>query len=314
MTSVTESVDSVNDVVQEVAEEISETAANLQKRMSFAKGGSSNEAKDQYDVDDIHKQTPVDLDLMLYSLERRNQKRKKCIELLIYIPFIVVVILWLTFSTYIEDAYYMNANMKHLFMEREFLAPGVEIHKNFKNDVNTPQEFFQWASYVLIPFLYPTTNYDGTPLRPQDSKYILSYNRVLGSMRWRQIRVSNTSCVRIPRYAPDNKPNWDPACYGEFGNGAQIDTTPFGPDNMFKYLDCEQSRGGLNYQGRRYTYPCGGHTTFFPFSWNQTQALAQVQSLQVRILFLKLTRCRKTHGLISKQEQYLLSFILITTT
>lgn len=89
------------------------------RTLSFAKGGSS--LAEEFDeegkviknenleaLNDPTYRAPADLDLMLYLLERRQRKRGQFVELLIYIPFVVVVILWLTFSTQVDDAYWMN--------------------------------------------------------------------------------------------------------------------------------------------------------------------------------------------------------------
>jgi hypothetical protein len=67
-------------------------------------------------TDNVYKTTGIDLDDMLINLEDKAFKKKTLKDLLLYIPFMVLVILWLTFSTQIKDAYWMNVGLKDLFL------------------------------------------------------------------------------------------------------------------------------------------------------------------------------------------------------
>ena len=90
----------------------------LSRTLSYAKGGSNVQdtnvetGQKRYDIDDPFANRGVDVDLMLYSLERKAIKKQKCKELLFYIPFAILAIIWLTFSTQIDDGYWMNAGLK----------------------------------------------------------------------------------------------------------------------------------------------------------------------------------------------------------
>lgn len=62
--------------------------------------------------DNVFEGQGVDLDLMLYTLERRNSRSRKCKEFLLYIPFIILVVIWMFMSTYIHDGFWMNYSLK----------------------------------------------------------------------------------------------------------------------------------------------------------------------------------------------------------
>lgn len=110
-------------VPEQIKNEVQLTVFGQDKIGEQEKGGSNTltieDDKKQiryFDPDRPFLRQPVDVDLMLYTLERKSKKKQQLIEMCVYIPFIVVVILYLTFSTLIDDAYYMVCWQQFFFV------------------------------------------------------------------------------------------------------------------------------------------------------------------------------------------------------
>ena len=61
-------------------------------------------------------------------------------------------------------------------------------------DIATPEEMFDWMQGPLQDGLFPDALYNGQPI-PEDRKgYVMTYNRIVGKIRMRQLRVRPGSC------------------------------------------------------------------------------------------------------------------------
>lgn len=145
--------------------------------------------------------------------------------------------------------------------------------------VCSQQQLYPQTIHTLS--LITTDDYDGKRKLLRDKRYVKYANRLFGAVRIRQLRVSNTSCTRVVPFTPNN-PYIDPACYSEYSD-AKKDTTPFGPNGMYKYQTCEDLGGGTTYNGRRLSYECGGYPIFISLSASQSfgETKPVVDSLRV---------------------------------
>jgi hypothetical protein len=100
---------------------------------------------------------PIDLDLMLYTAGRKNAKKKKVIQALVYIPFIALVTVYMFFGYSILEGRYLHKGIRHQLVEKEFpnvndtSDKALRIYKNFK-DIMQPDEYVCSENLILIAF------------------------------------------------------------------------------------------------------------------------------------------------------------------
>ena len=61
-------------------------------------------------------------------------------------------------------------------------------------DVATVEEAFEWMSGPLSDGLFPDEMYNGLGVPPDKQGYVMSYNKVVGKVRLRQLRVRRDGC------------------------------------------------------------------------------------------------------------------------
>ena len=91
----------------------------------------------------------------------------------------------------VPDAYTLTDAVRTQFIEEDF---GDANEKTFM-DIATYEEMYMWARDVFTDGLLPAEYYDGTEI-PPDKKRVTYYNRVVGGVRMRQLRVTpNAGCT-----------------------------------------------------------------------------------------------------------------------
>lgn len=94
----------------------------------------------------VYQGNPIDLDLMLYSAGRKNAKKKKFIQALVYIPFIALMTVYMFFGYSILEGRFLHMGIKHNLVEREFpnvnntADNALRIYKTFM-DIMQPDEY-----------------------------------------------------------------------------------------------------------------------------------------------------------------------------
>jgi len=67
-----------------------------------------------------------------------------------------------------------------------------DLYKNIVDQTT----MWKYLNESLIPNLYATHTYTGAPIPEAEHGFVLRYNRMLGGMRFRQVRGSDTSCAQ----------------------------------------------------------------------------------------------------------------------
>ena len=158
--------------------------------------------------------------------------RKETKDLIFHLIFLSLLILSTTNKRSIPAANSLFAALETIFVEEEF---GDYNEKSFI-DVANFEEAWDWTESVMMPGLFESD--------VDDSGNIMMYNQLVGAVRLRQQRVSNTSCVQSDNIqrrvqvgtfqftesfyfrAPDLGDGG--GCFSEY-TAARRDTTDFGP-------------------------------------------------------------------------------------
>ncbi len=179
-----------------------------------------------------------------------------------------------------------NNALMDLLLDEEF--PGTQYKKNFF-EIMTQQEVWAWLQGPMLNGLYPTQYYNGEKFNNDSTGYTLSYFRLVGQMRLRQVRVGRESC-EVRRFADQTARHINPVtgvadsmgrydtldgtCFSEWAKDTQ-ETTPFtkcayDPVAQTTTSNCttyffERGQSELNglfgYHG---SYGHGGYTAYLP--------------------------------------------------
>eukprot|EP00003_Mantamonas_plastica_P001119 TRINITY_DN1081_c0_g1_i1.p1 TRINITY_DN1081_c0_g1~~TRINITY_DN1081_c0_g1_i1.p1 ORF type:complete len:608 (-),score=224.88 TRINITY_DN1081_c0_g1_i1:24-1847(-) len=104
------------------------------------------------------------------------------------------------------------------------------IKKTFE-DIGSMDEFWQW---LQGPFQEAVTNdewYNGDKFTAAEEGFLYNYNKLIGGIRIRQLRVRDDSCTPSDTFVKTY-----PKCWGYYSPEA-TEKAAFGPGNKFKYSD-----------------------------------------------------------------------------
>merc|ERR1711871_1204154 len=255
--------------------------------------------------DDLdRKQSPSDLDdggftafvmsAHEFRLRRSQAKRKKALavkcDCIMYCLFVLAFFNMLYLTRDISAETYVTHSVKDALLNEEFPHEMSHIRKTW-DDVMTHTEWWQWAQGVVVPVLFPVSRNSSDTLNNGFARgYVQRHNRILRSVRMRQIRVKKGSCEDFGGAnagIPSNDPTWDHSCYSQLKSpvglleqfqsmigmnvnlNPNIDTAPFiGRASGNKrvevgYTECVPGEGVTTGKDGKGVIPCGGHSVQF---------------------------------------------------
>jgi hypothetical protein len=181
----------------------------------------------------------------------------------------------------ISGTYYLHQSIKDQLLNQNFPYNDSIIAKTF-NDMNNAGDYFSWIQGVLIPTLFREDLYNGDPVTPRERRYLTTANRLVGSMRVRQIRSSinkKDQCLKVNRFNPDLA-EFDTTCYPRTKPWSR-DPFPASSTKQWKWQNCDGIGGGSLYIGKYLNVPCEGYSVTIPFHvslQNASDTLAEMRS------------------------------------
>jgi len=182
-------------------------------------------------------------------------RRKLMLEGLIHLLFVTLLVFSVREKRSIRQAFTLFEAMQTVFVDENF---GDYFEKAFE-DIANFEEVWDWTNDVLMPGLFESD--------VDDEGNVMMYNRLVGGVRLRQLRVRNDSCTlpssayrsiflgdeEIQQSIVFENSTGQGACFSNYFFGGH-DTAPFGPctaegravlkdiDNVDKYnSSCEGS-------------------------------------------------------------------------
>eukprot|EP00762_Andalucia_godoyi_P002345 ANDGO_07628.mRNA.1 Polycystin-2 len=178
----------------------------------------------------------------IVSFEKKALRQKATKNLLIYIPFLVLVFFYVLGSRSFEQAFFARDNLEEVIIrEPWFNLPAQNVWDTFA-DISSFEDWFDWATQPLVTELWPVSS--------------VRYNVPIGAVRLRQFRVSTSDCSIIPEYNPSaSNPYFDPDCYPEASDA----TLMKGGGRISGYQDCAEAPATPIWGQSNIVYPCGGY-------------------------------------------------------
>ena len=145
-----------------------------------------------------------------------------------FLPYLTLLVLftYVTWRKTSANYHFMDASIRELLLDEEFsVSAAPNLKKNFA-DVRSIGEFWDWVDGPLLKGLSTDKWYDGAA-RPEDNIGYLSHtNKLLGPMRWRQLRVKAEDC----QLQDLGDVTFSKLCYPPWSN-TRAEDRPFGGPN-----------------------------------------------------------------------------------
>jgi len=194
--------------------------------------------------------------------ELTNVKKLKR-EMYYFIAFVVLFIYVLYSRRTVRDAYQLQQSISTVFTEENFGAYNEKVFL----DIATPEEMFEWMYGPLLDGLYPLTLYNGLPVPDELKGYVMIYNKVIGKIRLRQLRVrEGEGCALLATTGVTDSSRTDlyvDSCYPSYSFDARSNAS-YGPAYLqvpgtgFTYSSAEENKLSDDIMGEVATYDGSG--------------------------------------------------------
>ncbi|CAM9382940.1 unnamed protein product [Chrysoparadoxa australica] len=188
---------------------------------------------------------------------------ERFVRLVNYICFITVFLCYV-YAGRTVDGYLMNSAVERQLLQSKWVS-NLDYY-----DISSAQDWFDWASNILLPVMYPETDYNGEPLSLEQQGFMghemgaVGYR--VGTVRLRQLRVKADSCGIAARFADTLS-----RCYTSYSERAQ-DKAPW--ERFELEWASEAETHGAHYIGvTKDIYPGSGYVVELPNSRDAAQTV-----------------------------------------
>lgn len=166
--------------------------------------------------------------------------------------FFLLIFCYVAFSTRSATDYWANEAMRQLFVDGSFFFGSV-THEKTLHDVHFVPQFFDWLEGPFLATLH-------SPELGAPPRFLHGYNRIIGQVRLRQVRVRPNTCS-----IPSMFTGTVDVCYAPYSWSAE-DTAPFGPPEaplLWQHRSSDELDGFVA-NGRFGVYPGSGYVVDLP--------------------------------------------------
>eukprot|EP01065_Artemidia_motanka_P027485 TRINITY_DN32683_c0_g1_i1.p1 TRINITY_DN32683_c0_g1~~TRINITY_DN32683_c0_g1_i1.p1 ORF type:complete len:913 (+),score=361.08 TRINITY_DN32683_c0_g1_i1:59-2740(+) len=138
----------------------------------------------------------VPLPFCLQYLETKVSRSRLLRDCLVYLPFLVMFVIFATAGRNVEADYYVDRVLRDRVLGNELAhagsrrdgAPYREVQKTFEQ-IAAVEDFYDWMEGVLVPNLWQCNSTSGVEYLKQQGQ-----NYLVGALRFRTLRASRRSC------------------------------------------------------------------------------------------------------------------------
>ena len=254
-----------------VSKQQDDVASQRQNEINFMRNKRKAHQKEAEEIATFYKELPVNF--VVDALEFKVTASRLSIEVLFYIPFLICFVFVFMLARPIQENYYMVSGVESVITNQQL--PSFKNPRAFA-DITTSDWFYRFLNLTLQELWRDRS--------PNAFPSVRGQNILLGAMRVRQKRASNTSCSVNPYRFSSNSSLIPPIneipCFGTLSQGEQ--TGPYvcpttsscvSPDpNALALLNLTgqgflyRSDVGTAFQGQITSYGAGGYYVDFNFS------------------------------------------------
>ena len=208
---------------------------------------------------------------IIKSLETRVQASFLITDLMLYIPFLIMFMVFFYGNQRTgEQTYYAVQAFRVGLIDEEFKGP--LVRKAF-HDIASDGDWYDWLNTVVIPGLWPAGQEAGGLGRMPNG-----HSMLLGSLRIRVLRVDSDSCAadlsKVFVAYDDAPPDLVDKCWAKFSEEAENRSAHLGKE----WQTCQQT--GEPKLTSDANYPCTGIVWDVPFNATLAYATAEGQRMQ----------------------------------
>lgn len=197
--------------------------------------------------------------------------KKQCRSIILYILFLGIFTAWAISAYGNQDLYYLADRVQSVTTDLTFSTYDGQ-QTTFKG-ITSIDVMYYWLTNVFI------NSFVGSGV---NMTYLTTYNRLLGGVRFRQIRViPDDKCEIDPFYQPIIT-----NCYASYSYEIE-DKTSYGPDDVYKWKS-ETELNEIIYNGKNVWYKGSGFSIDVPL--NKTIMLETLNDMQKNLFIDKQTR------------------------
>lgn len=201
----------------------------------------------------------------LFAAMEAQKSRELGKDLVIHVSFFAIFIAILFMQRQVNEIYNINQSIETALIT-ENIDDGLQAFAKSYLDVGQWEEYRDFIVGVFVPQITNTEDYAGRNISDIDLWNVQYSNRVVGSVRFRTMRVQNNSCSLSGQFR-----SVSPTCYSQNYNERTKDTEPFGPDEnptLYKYTE---DAGGVALFGHiKGFWDAGGYVVDVPLDENFT--------------------------------------------
>mmetsp|Transcript_16532 Transcript_16532/g.52696 ORF Transcript_16532/g.52696 Transcript_16532/m.52696 type:complete len:866 (+) Transcript_16532:86-2683(+) len=135
------------------------------------------------------------------ATRERENMAGNLMSLVLYGVFLLVLFLPIANRHVITGVHDVHRSMRSTLLEQRFDAPDAPDGTSTFEDMNTVQSFYNWLDDVLLVSVFQAQTYSGRQLVRSQQGLVRGSNQLVGGIRMRQYRVSNSSCDIVPRFS-----------------------------------------------------------------------------------------------------------------
>jgi polycystin 2 len=192
-------------------------------------------------------------------------------DLIIHVCFFGIFVAILFMQRAVSTSYNINSSIATALITQQIDASLQPFPKTYL-DVGQWDEFRDYLMGCFVPGVTAMEDYSGRNLSSYELWNVQYVNQVVGSIRFRQMRVKNDSCGLTGQFKGVAN-----ACYSEFYDSSSKETEPFGPAyNRTKYQYTKDSGGVELYGHIRGFWDASGYVVDIPMNENFSAAVQEL--------------------------------------
>eukprot|EP00033_Pygsuia_biforma_P002896 GCRY01003194.1.p1 GENE.GCRY01003194.1~~GCRY01003194.1.p1 ORF type:complete len:774 (+),score=222.95 GCRY01003194.1:252-2573(+) len=209
---------------------------------------------------------------MIHFLKMKIETKRNYVDLGLFILFLILLTWTAVLSRQVFEANLVDRALDDAIVGEEFLREDSHIYKSF-NDIGAFEEFFQWLKGPFLGVLTADEWYNGDPFLEEESQTIYQYNKLMGGIRLRQLRVTADSCINDDEY----KNYTSNTCFDYWSDDTN-DAEPFGPGGKYVYFSEEETKATSYWGHISNWYSGGGYVVDIPLDANFTAVFDEIEA------------------------------------
>lgn len=261
-------------------------------------------AGDDVQVDRVGKLrriTQIPISFVLERLQLKLDSADLMVDLLIYIPFLIMFVFFFTNGRDTESNFFVAQGIRNQYELSEYPKTSDQV-ATFRNEISQNQRLWveldknywgmgnqgdwnPWLADVFVRSTFECDTRDPTaPLPAGSVRAAKGQTLLIGAARARTIRVRADSCALDPYITPENRSLFPSSCYATGHSDGDEDKGPFCTDQvdsngdpLFQYFSSSQVPG-VPIVGWEGVYHSGGYMFQIPFDISCNNALELVNN------------------------------------